>query len=219
MAPSTTTGLPGEAGTSAGTRRDFLGLVTGAFAAVGTAAIAWTLVDSMNPAANVVAAGAPMDIDVSKIEPGQQIIVRWRGMPILFVNRTPAMLKTLRDKADIERLSDPNSEAFQQPPYTKNWYRSINQELAVLVGICTHLGCLPTYMPKANPTEPVTNWPGGYLCPCHGSKYDLAGRVYKNVPAPYNLPVPPYHFPDQHTVRLGQNPPGSPFSLSQVVVL
>ncbi|MDE2580531.1 MAG: ubiquinol-cytochrome c reductase iron-sulfur subunit [Rhodospirillales bacterium] len=200
-------------------RRDFLGLVTGAFAAIGTAAVAWSLIDSMNPAADVIAAGAPMDIDVGKIEPGQQIIVRWRGMPILFVNRTAEMVATLKNKADEARLADPGSAVEQQPAYAKNWHRSVKPELAVLVGICTHLGCLPEYLPKPDPTEPVTNWPGGYLCPCHGSKYDLAGRVYQNVPAPYNLPVPPYHFLDPKTVRVGQNPAGVSFSLSGVVQL
>jgi ubiquinol-cytochrome c reductase iron-sulfur subunit len=198
------------------TRRDFLNLVTGAFTGLGVAAIAWTVIDSMNPAADVIAAGAPIDIDVSKIEPGQQIVVRWRGDPILLVNRTPEMVKTLQAKSTLDRLSDPNSEVMQQPAYAKNWHRSVNPDLAVLVGICTHLGCLPQYLPKPNPTDPVPNWPGGYLCPCHGSKYDLAGRVYRNVPAPYNLPVPPYTFPDKKTVRIGDNPPGVSFELAEV---
>jgi ubiquinol-cytochrome c reductase iron-sulfur subunit len=199
-----------------GTRRDFLGLVTGAFTAIGTAAIAWTLIDSMNPAADVIAAGAPIDLDVSKIEPGQQIVVRWRGDPILLVNRTPEMLKTLQEPSLVANLADPNSRVDQQPPYAQNWHRSAKPEYAILVGICTHLGCLPGYLPKPG-NDPVPNWPGGYLCPCHGSKYDLAGRVYTNVPAPDNLPVPPYRFLDAKTVRLGENPPGVTFELSQVV--
>jgi ubiquinol-cytochrome c reductase iron-sulfur subunit len=199
-------------------RRDFLKLVTGAAAAIGTAAFAWTLIDSMNPAADVIAAGAPMDIDLSKIGPGQQVIVRWRGNPILIVNRTPAALKTLQDPALVHRLSDPDSTAHQQPPYAENWHRSINPEFAVLVGICTHLGCLPSYMPQPDPTTPAPDWPGGYFCPCHGSKYDLAGRVYSGVPAPYNLPVPPYSFPNKTTVRIGDNPPGQiAFELDSVV--
>ena len=199
-------------------RRDFLKLVTGAAAAIGTAAFAWTLIDSMNPAADVIAAGAPMDIDLSKIAPGQQVIVRWRGTPILIVNRTPAALKTLQEPALVSRLSDPNSSVHQQPPYAENWHRSINPEFAVLVGICTHLGCLPSYMPQPDPTTPAPNWPGGYFCPCHGSKYDLAGRVYSGVPAPYNLPVPPYHFPTRTSLRIGENPPGQEaFTLGSVV--
>ena len=221
MASTTTAGVPGQAvqheQPAGETRRDFLNLVTGAFTAIGVAAISWTLIDSMNPSADVIAAGAPINIDVSKLEPGQQIIVRWRGDPILLVNRTAEMVKTLQEKSTIDRISDPNSNVEQQPPYTKNWHRSVKPELAVLVGICTHLGCLPTYLPKPNPTDPVPNWPGGYLCPCHGSKYDLAGRVYRNVPAPYNLPVPPYTFPDDKTVRIGDNPPGVSWELASVV--
>jgi len=223
MASTTTAGLPGHPGPLDGppgeTRRDFLNLVAGAFTGLGVIAVAWTLVDSMNPAADVIAAGAPMDIDISKIEPGQQIIIRWRGDPILLVSRTPEMVKTLQEKSLIDRLADPNSDVMQQPAYAQNWHRSVKPELAVLVGICTHLGCLPTYLPKPDPTTPVANWPGGYLCPCHGSKYDLAGRVYLNVPAPDNLPVPPYTFPNEKTVRVGENPPGTTFELSEVVQL
>lgn len=199
-------------------RRDFLKLVTGATAAIGTAAFAWTLIDSMNPAADVIAAGAPMDIDLSKIAPGQQVIVRWRGDPILIVNRTPAALKTLQEPSLVSRLSDPDSTVHQQPAYAENWHRSINPEFAVLVGICTHLGCLPSYMPQPDPTTPAPNWPGGYFCPCHGSKYDLAGRVYSGVPAPYNLPVPPYNFPTKTTLRIGESPAGQlAFELDSVV--
>jgi ubiquinol-cytochrome c reductase iron-sulfur subunit len=199
-------------------RRDFLKLVTGAAAAIGTAAFAWSLIDSMNPAADVIAAGAPMDIDLSKIASGQQVIIRWRGNPILIVNRPPAALKTLQDPSLVHRLSDPDSAAHQQPPYAENWHRSINPEFAVMVGICTHLGCLPSYMPQPDPTTPAPDWPGGYFCPCHGSKYDLAGRVYSGVPAPYNLPVPPYSFPNKTTLRIGEDPPGQvAFELDSVV--
>jgi len=200
-----------------GTRRDFLGLVTGAFTFIGAAAIAWPLIDSMNPAADVIAAGAPIDLDIGKIEPGQQIVIRWRGNPILVVNRTPEMLKTLQDPKLVSQLADPNSRVLQQPPYADNWHRSVNPQYAVLVGICTHLGCLPGFLPNPSATEPVPNWPGGYFCPCHGSKYDLAGRVYSNVPAPNNLPVPPYVFTGKTTLRIGENPPGATFELSEVV--
>ena len=198
-------------------RRDLLQLVTLAGAAIGAGAIVWPLVDSMEPAADVVAAGAPLDIDLSKIAPGQQIVVLWRGAPMLIVNRTPALLNTLQDPAVVSRLSDPDSRVHQQPPYAENWHRSAKPEYAVLVGICTHLGCLPGYLPNPDPTSPTPNWPGGYFCPCHGSKYDLAGRVYSGVPAPYNLPVPPYRFTDEKTVRIGENPPGTTFELASVV--
>jgi len=198
-------------------RRDFLKLVTGATAAIGTAAVAWAFIDSMNPAADVIAAGAPIDIDLSKLSPGQQIVVLWRGAPILLVHRTPDALKTLQTPSLVSRLSDPDSSVLQQPTYAKNWHRSVKPEYAVIVGICTHLGCLPGYFPNPSATDPVADWPGGYFCPCHGSKYDLAGRVYTGVPAPYNLPIPPYHFPAGNTVRIGENPPGVTFELSSVV--
>lgn len=198
-------------------RRDLLKLITISGAAIGAAAIAWPLIDSMNPSADVIAAGAPIDVDVSKIAPGQQVVVLWRGSPMLLVNRTPEALKTLQTPRLVSRLADPDSRVQQQPPYAENWHRSVKPQFAVLVGICTHLGCLPGYMPNPDATTPEPNWPGGYFCPCHGSKYDLAGRVYSGVPAPYNLPVPPYHFVDDKTLRIGENPTGEEFELSQVV--
>lgn len=201
----------------AGTRRDFLTLVAQAGAAIGGAAVAWALVDSMEPSADVIAAGAPTDIDLRPIAPGQQIVVLWRGNPVLIVRHTPAMQATLRQPSLIAKLLDPNSEVAQQPPYAQNWHRSLNPDYVVMVGICTHLGCLPGYLPTPSATDPVPNWPGGYLCPCHGSKYDLVGRVYKDVPAPYNLPVPPYHFTSPTTIRIGENPPGVTFDLTSVV--
>lgn len=198
-------------------RRDFLKLVTGSAATIGMAAIAWALVDSMEPAADTLAAGAPIDIDLSHVAPGQQIVVLWRGKPILVVNRTPAALKVLREPSMLARLSDPDSHVHQQPSYAENWHRSMVPEYAVLVGICTHLGCLPGYFPNPSANTPVTNWPGGYFCPCHGSKYDLAGRVYSGVPAPYNLPVPPYRMVNAKTLRIGENPPGNSFDLNSIV--
>ncbi|WP_428536963.1 ubiquinol-cytochrome c reductase iron-sulfur subunit [Rhodopila sp.] len=199
------------------TRRDMLSLVAISGTAIGAAAIVWPLVDSMNPSADVIAAGAPIDIDISKLTPGQQIVVLWRGAPMLIVNRTPAALKTLQDPSLVSKLSDPTSKVLQQPAYAENWHRSTKPEFAVLVGICTHLGCLPGYLPNPDPSTPAPNWPGGYFCPCHGSKYDLAGRVYAGVPAPYNLPVPPYHFVNDKTLRIGENPTGVVFELSTVV--
>ncbi len=198
-------------------RRDFLTLVTLATAAVGAGAIAWTFIDSMNPATDTLAAGAPLDIDLSKIAPGQQIVVLWRGKPIFVLNRQPEALKELQSPGLLSRLSDPGSSVHQQPPYAENWHRSTNPEYGVLVGICTHLGRLPGYYPKPDPSNPALNWPGGYLCPCHGSKYDLAGRVYSGVPAPYNLPIPPYQILNGKTLRIGENPSGTTFDLSSVV--
>ncbi len=198
-------------------RRDLLSLVAMSGAIIGAGAVIWPFIDSMNPSADVLAAGAPIDIDVSKVATGQQIVVLWRGAPILIVNRTPDALKTLESPGLVSRLSDPDSKVHQQPPYAENWHRSVKPEYAVLVGICTHLGCLPNYRPTPDPASPAPDWPGGYFCPCHGSKYDLAGRVYSGVPAPYNLPVPPNRFVDDKTLRIGENPPGVSFELANVV--
>jgi ubiquinol-cytochrome c reductase iron-sulfur subunit len=199
------------------TRRDLLQLIQIAGAGLFAVAAAWALTDSMNPSADVIAAGEPLDIDLTRLAAGQQIVVLWRGTPIFVTNRPPPALKVLQEPSLVERLSDPDSNVHQQAPYAKNWHRSIKPEFAVLVGICTHLGCLPEYLPTPDPSTPVANWPGGYFCPCHGSKYDLAGRVYLGVPAPYNLPVPPYHFPNDRTLRIGENPTGETFELASVV--
>lgn len=198
-------------------RRDFLVLVAGAVGAVAVVATAYTVIDSLNPAADILAAGGPVDVDLSKLAPGQQLIVQWRGKPIFIIDRTPALLKELQDAKLVERLSDPNSDANQQPPYARNWHRSIDPQYAVLVGVCTHLGCIPLFFPKPDPANPAPDWLGGYFCPCHGSKYDLAGRVFAGVPAPYNLPVPPYHLPDKKTVRIGEDPPGQNWDFGSIV--
>ena len=196
------------------TRRDFLIVATTALGAVGAAAVAWPLIDQMNPDAATLASGEPLDFDLSRIEPGQQIVVMWRATPIFIINRTDAALKELQTKEHAALLADPDSTTRQQPRYAENWHRSIKPEYAVLIGICTHLGCIPDFRP--NPVK-STDWPGGYFCPCHGSKYDHAGRVFKAVPAPYNLPVPPYHFPDDKMIRVGENPPGESFSMTEIL--
>lgn len=116
----------------------------------------------------------------------------------------------------MEELADPQSKELQQPPYARNWHRSVKPEYAVLVGICTHLGCIPQFYPQPNATTPAADWMGGYFCPCHGSKYDLAGRVFRGVPAPYNLPVPPYIFLNDITIRIGENPPEVNFEFSSI---
>jgi len=199
------------------TRRDFLYVVTGAAAAVGTIAFAVPMVSQMEPDAATLAAGGPVDFDLSKLQPGQQAVVRWRSRPIFIISRPAAALKTLRDQKLLQRLSDPNSIAHQQPPYAENWHRSIKPEYGVLVGICTHLGCIPMFYPDPSSNLPTADWPGGYFCPCHGSKYDLAGRVYNGVPAPYNLPVPPHRLVDDKTLRIGENPPESKWEFSSIV--
>jgi len=200
-------------------RRDFLLYAATSAAAVGTALAAWPFIDSMEPAADTIAAGAPIDIDLGRVAPGQQIVVLWRSTPIFIVHRTPEALKTLKDPKILDGLRDPNSEVRQQPPYAANEYRAVKPDFAILVGICTHLGCIPKYLPNPSDSDPGPGWLGGFFCPCHGSKYDLAGRVFSGVPAPYNLPVPPYTFVNDTTVRIGENPAGVAFDLSSVVQL
>lgn len=197
-------------------RRDFLYVFATASAAVGAATALWPFIDQMNPSADVLAEGAPIETDLAAVEPGQQIIVVWRGKPIFILHRTPAELKVLQEKQQIDLLVDPDSAEMQQPAYANNWHRSIKPEYLLLVGICTHLGCIPEYRPRGNESGLGASWLGGYFCPCHGSEYDLSGRVYKGVPAPYNLPVPPYRFVSNTVVRIGENPPGVDYSLSSV---
>lgn len=198
------------------TRRDFLYIATAMVGAVGSAVAILPLLDQMNPDAATLAAGSPVDFDLSKVEPGQQVVVRWRERPIFIVHRTPQMLKILQDPKLVANLADPQSNQLQQPPYANNWHRSVKPQYGVLVGICTHLGCIPLYDSLPNATQPAPNWLGGYFCPCHGSKYDLAGRVFNGVPAPYNLPIPPYHFLDDTNIRIGENPADSKFDFSSI---
>jgi ubiquinol-cytochrome c reductase iron-sulfur subunit len=200
-AASATAGPSSEATT----RRDFLYIATAMVGAVGAAATLVPLVDQMNPDASTLAAGGPVDLDISKVAEGQQVVIRWRQRPIFVFRRSKQTLDAMQSKEMISLLSDPNSDQLQQPPYATNWHRSLKPELGVLVGICTHLGCIPLFYPNASQTTPVANWPGGYFCPCHGSKYDPAGRVFSGVPAPYNLPVPPYRFVNDKMLRVGEN--------------
>lgn len=198
------------------TRRDFLYVATAALAAVGTAISIVPFISQMNPDAETLATGGPVELDLSKVAPGQQVMVRWRDRPVFVTHRTSEALQKLRDPAVLALLVDPQSSELQQPPYVENWHRSIKPEFGVVVGICTHLGCIPLFEPQPSPTTPVANWPGGYFCPCHGSKYDLAGRVFHGVPAPYNLPVPPYHLPSDTMIRVGENPSGSNFDFALI---
>jgi len=208
---ASTGGHPAEA-----TRRDFLYIATATVGVVGAAAAVVPLVDQMNPDASTLAAGGPVDLDVSKIQEGQQVVVRWRQRPIFVFRRSKQILDIMQDSKLISQLADPNSRELQQPPYATNWHRSIKPEFGVLVGICTHLGCIPLFYPDPNATAPTPNWLGGYFCPCHGSKYDPAGRVYSGVPAPYNLPVPPYYFVNDTTIRVGDNPSDSAFNFDSI---
>lgn len=184
-------------------KRRFL---TAATAVVGTVGAGFTLVPfvkSMLPSAKAQAAGAPVEVDISKLEPGQKVNVEWRGKPVWVVWRTPEMLKSITDLDNT--VLDPHSEAPQQPPYAKNEYRSIKDEILVMIGICTHLGCSPTYRPDAAPPDLGPDWEGGFFCPCHGSRYDLAGRVYKSMPAPKNMEVPPHRYVGKSVILVGED--------------
>lgn len=186
-------------------RRRFLTTATGVVGGVGLAAVAWPFLTSMQPSARAQAAGAPVEVNIGKLEPGQMIRQEWRGKPVWIVRRTQKMLDSL-DKVASE-LRDPKSQVLsQQPPFARNPYRSIKPEYLVLVGICTHLGCSPTFMPEVGSAEMGRDWPGGFFCPCHGSRFDLAGRVFRNVPAPINLEVPPYKYLSDTRILVGVGP-------------
>lgn len=184
-------------------RRRFLIGATSAIGAVGAVGVATPFVASWNPSAKAKAAGAPVKVDISKLEAGQQMIVEWRGQPVWVVRRTTESVDNLTKITD--QLSDPSSEQEQQPEYAKNEYRSIKPEIVVLLGICTHLGCSPTYRPELAPEDLGDKWVGGYFCPCHGSRFDLAGRVYKGVPAPINLVVPPHQYLSDNVILIGED--------------
>jgi ubiquinol-cytochrome c reductase iron-sulfur subunit len=174
-------------------RRRFLTAATSVVGGVGTAFALVPFVSSMQPSAKAQAIGAPVEVDIGKLEPGQLLTVQWRGKPVWIVYRTQEVLSAL---AGLEgQLRDPKSEnKDQQPGYATNATRSIRPEILVLVGICTHLGCSPTFRPELAPADLGPEWRGGFFCPCHGSRFDLAGRVYQGVPAPTNLEVPPHAY-------------------------
>lgn len=184
-------------------RRRFLITATSIVGAAGAVGVATPFLQSWNPSAKAKAAGAPVKVNLSKLEPGQQVVYEWRGKPVFVVRRTPEMLATLASQDD--RLRDPASKSSDQPDYATNENRARNQEYLVLVGLCTHLGCSPKYMPEVKPMGFDANWQGGYFCPCHGSRFDLAGRVYKGVPAPTNLAVPPHMFEGDDILIIGQD--------------
>ncbi len=183
-------------------RRRFLIAATGAAGGVATVAVAAPFVLSMMPSERAKAAGAPVEVDLSRIEPGSMVIVEWRGKPVWIVHRTQDMLDRLTGIDD--KLADPKLEVPQQPEYVRNATRSIKPELMVMVGICTHLGCSPTAKLRQGDEEMGGDWPGGFFCPCHGSKFDLAGRVFKGSPAPTNMEVPPHHYLSDSRLLIGE---------------
>ncbi len=188
-------------------RRRFLVAATSVVGGAGVVALAAPFVASLQPSARAQAAGAPVEVNVSQIEPGQRISVGWRGRPVWVVRRTPEMLDLLPGIRD--RLRDPDSEQVaQQPEYARNPHRSIDPEIVVLIGLCTHLGCSPTYRPEIGAAEMGADWAGGWLCGCHGSRFDMAGRVYRNMPAALNLEVPPHHYLSDDVILVGEDPDG-----------
>jgi ubiquinol-cytochrome c reductase iron-sulfur subunit len=187
-------------------RRNIIGWSCAAGGAA-SAAVAWPFLVSLEPSARARAAGAPVEADISRLEPGQMMTVEWRGKPVWILRRTKEMLETLTK--DTGWLADPNSLRSVQPPFAKNPDRSQKPEYLVVVGICTHLGCSPS--PRLQPGDPSLggDWLGGFLCPCHGSKFDLSGRVFANMPAPDNLTVPPYKFLSETRILIGEETTGA----------
>jgi ubiquinol-cytochrome c reductase iron-sulfur subunit len=184
-------------------RRHFLVVATTVTGVAGAALTAIPFLASWKPSARAQALGAPVEADISKLEAGAMIKVNWRGQAIFIVNRTPDMRAKLDSAELAAQLRDPESKESEQPPYAKNSARALNPEYLVLVGVCTHLGCAPMSRFQAGDAELGADWPGGFYCPCHGSKFDLSGRVFKDVPAPLNLKVPPYRFINEGLVQIG----------------
>ncbi len=187
-------------GVNAGRRR-FLVAATSVVGAAGAAGAAIPFLGSWAPSARAKAAGAPVRVNIGKIEPGQQIVAEWRGQPVFVLHRTAEIMEGL--KKIESSLADPESKQSEQPTYVDVEERSIKPELLIVLGVCTHLGCAPTFRPEVAPADLGPEWVGGYFCACHGSRYDLAGRVYKSQPAPLNLPVPPHSYETDSIVVIG----------------
>ncbi len=184
-------------------RRHFLTVATAVTGAGGAAIATWPFLASMKPSVKAQALGAPVEVDISKLDPGQMVKRQWRGQPVGVVRRTDDMLAGL--EAIEPELSDPGSDEEQQPDFARNRSRSLRDEVFVFVASCTHLGCSPTYRPEVAPMDLGADWKGGFYCPCHGSKFDLAGRVFKGVPAPLNLVVPPHRYITDTVVLIGDS--------------
>ncbi len=185
-------------------KRRFLVTMTSAVGGVAALGVATPFVMSMLPSARAKAAGAPIEVDLSKVEPGMQLAVEWRGKPVWVVNRTKEMLDSLA--TNDPRLTDAASEnASQQPDYCQNPTRSIKPQYLIVVGICTHLGCSPSYRSEVAPADLGPDWVGGWFCPCHGSRFDLAARVFNGSPAPTNLVIPPHKYLSDTRVLIGDD--------------
>lgn len=185
-------------------RRRVLTAMTSAVGAVGVVGAAVPFVGSWNPSAKAKAAGAPVEFNLSKVEPGQMVTVEWRGKPVYVLRRTPEALANL-EKIEV-KLKDPDSNNAVQPEYIKNKSRAIKDEYLILLGLCTHLGCAPSYRPEVGAEDlGGAEWLGGFFCPCHGSKFDMAGRVFDAVPAPVNLEIPPHKYVSDDVVIIGED--------------
>lgn len=182
-------------------RRRFLVAATSVVGAAGVVGVAVPFVGSWFPSARAKAAGAPVKVNISKIEPGQQIVAEWRGQPVFISRRTPEALALLAEMDSV--LADPDSKSADQPDYVTGRNRSIKPEVLVVLGICTHLGCSPLFKPQVGAVDMGADWKGGYFCPCHGSHYDMSGRVFRNNPAPLNLPVPPHSYESDDVIVIG----------------
>ncbi len=183
-------------------KRRFLTQAATVVGAVGAGFLAVPFISSMRPSAKAEALGAPVEVDIGKIEPGQRIVVLWRGKPVWVLRRTAEVLANLPTLVD--KLRDPLSDESDQPESSHNEFRSIKPEIFVAIGVCTHLGCSPLFRPEIAPADLGPEWKGGFFCPCHGSSFDLAGRVYKGVPAPANLVIPPYRYLGDTRIVVGE---------------
>ena len=184
-------------------RRRFLAVATSVTGAVGAVFVAVPFIASWQPSARARALGAPVEVDISKLEDGALMKVIWRGKPVSILRRSTSMLERM-ESSDVV-LSDPDSEVDQQPGYARNEFRAIKPEVLVIISSCTHLGCVPTSRFEVAPADLGPDWVGGFFCPCHGSKFDFSGRVYAGVPAPTNLVVPPYRYADENTLVIGED--------------
>ena len=184
-------------------RRRFLAGAVTAVGGIGGAFAAVPFIASWSPSERARAIGAPVEVDLDKVEPGGRITVKWRGKPVYVVKRTQAALEAIAKLDD--KVRDPKSEQPQQPDYAKNEHRSRKPEVLVVVAVCTHLSCAPLYRPEVAPADLGESWLGGFYCPCHGSRFDLAGRVYNGVPAPTNLEVPPYTYLSDSRILIGED--------------
>lgn len=187
-------------------KRQFLTSALTVVGAIGSGYLAVPFLAQMQPSVKAMAAGAPVEVDLSKMESGQLLRVAWRGKPVWILNRTPAALETLKTMDNV--LSDPQSNESIQPESSKNPYRSIKPEIFVAIGLCTHLGCSPTFRPEIAPHDLGSDWKGGFFCPCHGSRFDLAGRVFSGVPAPTNLEIPPHRYLSETLLLIGETGTG-----------